>query len=146
MTPRRDREFDIGHPAPARGAVGPWRLAVALGGAFAVWSVQIGLGGALGGLACLDPEGARSWIGQEAALRALVALDVAAVALGVWAMAIALSNLRRTRREHAWHGGVMDAGEGRTRFLSVWGVWTSGLFLLAILFNAAVLLGRLPCP
>jgi hypothetical protein len=29
----------------------------------------------------------------------------------------------------------MEAGEGRSRFLSVWSIWTGVLFLLAIAFN-----------
>ena len=30
---------------------------------------------------------------------------------------------------------MMDAGEGRTRFLAIWGIWIGLVFMLAIAFN-----------
>lgn len=51
-------------------------------------------------------------------------------------LALAVRNLHRTGRESAGEsGGVMDAGEGRTRFLSIWGIWLGVVFILAIAFN-----------
>jgi hypothetical protein len=52
------------------------------------------------------------------------------------ATALAVRNLRRTGREHAdGSGGMMDAGEGRTRFLAIWGIWIGVVFMLGIAFN-----------
>jgi hypothetical protein len=44
--------------------------------------------------------------------------------------------LGRTVHEHKGRsGGVMDAGEGRTRFLAVWGIFISLVFFVATLAN-----------
>ena len=52
------------------------------------------------------------------------------------AIALAVSSLRETRDEHEDQAGSMlDAGEGRTRFLALWGLWMGVVFLLAIAFN-----------
>jgi hypothetical protein len=52
------------------------------------------------------------------------------------ATALAVRILRRTEAEDAGgSGGIMDAGEGRTRFLAIWGIWLGVVFMLAIVFN-----------
>jgi hypothetical protein len=66
----------------------------------------------------------------------LPAVNLAALIGAGLALALGVRNLRRTRHEHdAGSGGVMDAGEGRTRFLSIWGIWIGVLFIVAIAFN-----------
>ncbi len=133
--------FNIGHPAPGRGLVGPWRLAFPLLGGPLAWSLELSIGSGLAGIFCTAGGPVRSqtpaltWSEPAAIAVNLLALVVAAVAL--W---VAYSNLQRTGREQeARSGGVMDAGEGRTRFLSVWGVWISVLFFIATCFNTIFL-------
>jgi len=55
-------------------------------------------------------------------------------------LAVAFRAFRGTRGERKdSDGGVMDAGEGRTRFLAVWGIWIGVLFAIAIVFNTVSL-------
>ena len=45
-------------------------------------------------------------------------------------------HLGRTRHEHdARSGGGWTPARGRTRFISIWGIWIGVLFLVAIAFN-----------
>jgi hypothetical protein len=42
-------------------------------------------------------------------------------------------------------GGVMDADEGRTHFLAIWGIWLGVVFMLAIAFNMISVFWIGPC-
>ncbi|MGQ9366397.1 hypothetical protein [Azospirillum sp. ST 5-10] len=129
--------FDIGHPAPERHKAGPWLLFVTLFGAPLAWTLQLLVNSSIAGLACLTGTGARADVARWAwADPVIVAVNlVALVAAGV-AFLVALRSLRLTHGEEAHRsGGVMDAGEGRTRVLAIWGLWSSVLFFLAIAAN-----------
>ena len=126
--------FDTGHPAPDRGRVGLGVLMLALLGAPVAWSLQHLALYAVASVACSGElqgasGGAQDWLSWVLPLINLGALLVAglATALAAWI-------LRRTRHEYG-SGGVMDAGEGRTRFLAIWGIWLGVVFMLAIAFN-----------
>lgn len=131
----REPAFDVGHPAPDRGKVSLWLLFFGLGGAALAWSAQIGTISALADLGCRGGPfqtgtgwGAMQWL--------LVAVNVAALIVGALALWAAFRSLHRTGREAGMGSrGVMDSGEGRTRYLAIWGVWTGVLFLIAIGFN-----------
>jgi hypothetical protein len=67
-------------------------------------------------------------------------VNLAALLGATMMLALSVRNLRHTRQEHAdGAGGMTDAGEGRTRFLSIWGIWLGVVFMLAIAFNTIVL-------
>ena len=139
-------EFEIGHPAPhrARARTGP--LLFALGGAALGWALQFAIAASSSGLACREADGARlpeaGWAGAL-----MFGADILALALGLAALGLALAARRRTRAEtHPRAGDLMDAGEGRTRFLAVWGIWGGALFLLAIAVNAALAHWGMLCP
>lgn len=70
------------------------------------------------------------------ALRPLLwGIDVVAIAIGIAAGLVAWRSWHRTRQEA--QGGahtLIDAGEGRTRFLALCGMLASGGFLLALAF------------
>lgn len=125
--------YDVGHPAPHRGAIGAARMWFALLGGFAAWSVQLGTNATVTGLSCASPlRDARPMPGLDTVLPPVIGVTVAALAVSGLALFVALGNLRRTRHETAHESGdVMKAGEGRTRFLAVWSVWISILFLIA---------------
>lgn len=147
MTDSSSAGFDIGHPAPDRGRVSLAALLFGLAGAGIAWSLQLCLTTALFGIECTGPDGARLSDGPSAARVVALAVNLAAVAMAVGALAVGWLNLRHTRHEHgAESGDVMDAGEGRTRFLSVWGIWASALFLCAIVFNTISVLWSGLCP
>jgi hypothetical protein len=129
--------FDIGHPAPARGRIGLWTLFFGLGGAPLAWSLQLLAISSIAGVACIAGDRPKLSPPETAwANPALIAVNLAAVVAAAIAIAVSYRNLRRTDRELSdGSGGVMEAGEGRSRFLSVWSIWTGVLFLLAIAFN-----------
>ena len=99
------------------------------------WSAQLLILYAFASNACwpagIAPASAPAWTGWVLPLANVVGLAAAALAI-----LLSVRNLRRTRGEHEdQSGSMMDAGEGRTRFLSVWGLWAGLVFLLAIGFN-----------
>ena len=63
-----------------------------------------------------------------------------AIVISVASGATAVRSWLRTRDESAGSGHhLVDAGEGRTRFLAMFGILTSLLFLIATLFATAVI-------
>ena len=140
MAERNEAQFDIGHPAPDRGRVSLWPVFFGLLAAPVAWSLQLSANATVAGLACLTGAGS-----FETASISIVVVNLVALAIGLSAFGVSIACLRRTR--HLDHtGGVMEAGEGRSRFLSVWGIWTSVLFLLAIGANTISVFWRGLCP
>lgn len=120
----------IGHPAPDRGRVGRGLLAFALFAAPLAWTLQILAGPVFGSFACPPGEGA-DW-----AQAAMIAANLAALTLAAAGLVAARVCLGRTgRSETESFRGVLDAGEGRSRFLAVWGLFSGVLFVFAIAFN-----------
>jgi hypothetical protein len=137
LTPALERH----HPAPQRSAVGRRSLAFALLGAPTAWALQLTLGYGLAAHACFPgdlPLAAPVWTPVEPVL---AAISAAAFLLGLAAGWTALRNWRKVRHERPGsHRHLLEAGEGRTRFLAMWGLLTSLMFLLALLFTAFNLL------
>ena len=78
---------------------------------------------------------------------ATLVINLVALAIALLALAASIRSMRRSRDERVENsGGVMQAGEGRARFLAVWGIWTSVLFLIAISANTIAGLWRGLCP
>jgi hypothetical protein len=134
MAARNEATFDIGHPAPDRGRVGLGLLMLCLCAAPTLWSLQHLVLYAFASHYCSgDLVGsARAALGWVQWLLPLV--NVAALLGAGLALILSFRILRRTRHEYG-SGGVMDAGEGRTRFLAIWGIWLGVVFMLAIAFN-----------
>jgi hypothetical protein len=135
MTILEDAGIDIGHPAPHRDQIPNALLALGLVLAPLAWIAQLLILYGFAGNACwppgLAPAGAPAWTAWALPLANVVGLVAAALAI-----ALSYRNLRRSRREHEHQeGGMVDAGEGRTRFLALWGLWAGGVFLVAIAFN-----------
>ena len=127
--------FDVGHPAPHRDQIHHALLVLGLLLAPLAWGAQLLILYAFASNACwpagIAPAGAPAWTEWALPLANVIGLVAAALATG-----LSLRNLRRTRGEHEDQaGGMMDKGEGRTRFLSIWGLWAGLVFLLAIGFN-----------
>ena len=126
--------FHIGHPAPQRDEARPHQVLFTLLGAPAGWTAQLLFGFASTSYLCTGQAGIAVplWLKP-----AVIGLNVAALAIAAAALIVALALVRRTTHEHRQRsGGILDAGEGRTRFLAVWGVFTSIVFFVATLANS----------
>jgi hypothetical protein len=126
--------LDIGHPAPQRHQAYPLSLLFALLGPPTGWSVQLLFGFASTSYLCTG----RAEIAVPAWLSpAVIGLNFSALAIAVAALMVALSLVRRSAHEHRQRsGGILDAGEGRTRFLAAWSLFTSIVFFVATLANS----------
>lgn len=137
MADSRGAEFDVGHPAPDRGKVGLGLLMFAVLGAPAAWMLQLLVGSGIAGMVCLGPRGTALASAEAGwANPAMIAINLVALLVGILALLASFNILRRTGSEFAGgHDSVMEAGEGRSRYMGVWGIWTSLLFIFAIAFN-----------
>ena len=124
----------IGHPAPQRHQVRPLSLLFALLGAPAGWAVQLLFGFASTSYLCNGQArtAVPAWLAPT-----VIGLNFVALAIAVAALMVAMALVRRTTHEHRQRsGGILNASEGRTRFLAAWSVFTSIVFFVATLANS----------
>ena len=77
---------------------------------------------------------------------AVLAITVLAIAVAAAAAVFSFGLWRRTRAEAAGAASdLIEAGEGRTRFLSLWGAMSGAGFAIALLFSLIALFGVPPC-
>jgi hypothetical protein len=137
MAGEQGADFNVGHPAPDRGRIRPPVLAFGLFGAPVAWSAQLLANSAVAGIVCAAGDssaraaGGSSWLGP-----AMISINLFGLLVCAFALLAAWRSYRRTGTGSSnQHDAVMDAGEGRGRFLAIWAVWTAILFFLAIAFN-----------
>jgi len=125
------------HPAPHRARVGFPVLLFGAAAAPIFWLGQLMLDYSVSATACYGSDHPTT-ISSVTTLRAtLIAFDAIAVLAVIAGAAASLWAWRRTSAEKS--GGAshaLEAGEGRTRFLALWGLMSSLWFFGAILFNA----------
>ena len=125
------------HPSAHRRRVSGRVVAFGLLGAPAAWSPQLLVNAALDAHGCYPrdtPLDAPVWP-QAAAL--MGGLELVAVLLCVAALGCAWAAWRRTRDERPGSAHrLLEAGDGRSRFMALSGLLTSALFLLAVLLSA----------
>jgi hypothetical protein len=130
------------HPAPHRHRVSASLMLFAVTGAGAAWLIQLIVDYGLAAHRCfpadmpvLSPSVPGGWSYPFLLVLNLLAI-VTAVAAGIAARRI----WHRTKEEH---GGstrhLLAAGEGRTRFLAMWGQLAGLGFLVAILFDTVAI-------
>lgn len=130
--------ISIKHPAPHRHRVSLTALFFGLAAAPVAWNAQLLLSVALTAHACYPrdvPLGLPIW---SALWGILLAISALGVALAIAGALVSWRNWRLTFEEVA--GSVhqlLDAAEGRTRFLAMFGILTSLLFALGLLFATA---------
>jgi hypothetical protein len=133
MSDTGHKHLDTGHPAPGRHAIGLPLLGLTLTTAPAAWMTQLLFAFASTSYLCRPgyPGAAPNWL-----LPTLGILNFIALLAAMASLAIAVQLVRRTTHEHRDRsGGVLDAGEGRTRFLATWAAFISLVFIVAIFAN-----------
>ena len=128
---------DTAHPSPQRHRVS---LATLLFGACTAplfWLGQLMLGYAVSAFACYPGDHPQVLVATGPLRAALLAFDMVAIAATVAGGVVALWCLRQVRHEKgASKEAAMAIGEGRSRFMALWGVMSSMGFFCAILFGA----------
>ena len=134
------------HPSPHRDRVSPWAMWFCILGAPVAWSVQQLVNAPLFAHGCYPkdvPLASPIWTNAGG-----VALSVELIAMVVCVVAglVAWRNWGRTRAEKEGSGHhLMEAGDGRSRFMAMVGLICSGLFLLATIFATGLLYMVQPC-
>ena len=162
-------------PAPRRGQVSTIRIAVGLFGAPAAWLAQFSLSEPLAAHACYpyqEPLSAPIWQGFPVIL---AAISIACFAAALLSGFVAWSSWRQYKRKLAGEGrsgvnnsvdlssskpspageeayalkstvlNVIEAGEGRNRFLVKLSLMSSFIFIVAIILNICAVLLVPPC-
>jgi hypothetical protein len=130
--------YHVEHPAPDAGAVGLPLLFAGLLLPPLAWTIELFVDYGLASHACFPraqpllstpPGWGTVW-------STLLAVNIAALLVACVATFISFCIWRRTRGAvSSRQEELVEAGEGRTRFLAVWGIWTGVWFAIAILFN-----------
>jgi hypothetical protein len=138
------RGYEAEHPAPHAHRVGRGLLFLGVLLAPTAWAIQLVVNYGLASYVCFPQETPRfsPLPGWEGLRSALVIINVVALIAAVAGIALSFRNWRLSGAEaRGGHGKLLEAGEGRTRFLAVWGLWSGVWFLIAILFNTIALVG-----
>jgi hypothetical protein len=131
-------QVSIKHAAPHRHRVGLSALFFGLAAAPAAWNAQLLFSVGLSAHACYPRDVPLELPIWSNLWGALLGIGVAGIALAVLGGLVSFRNWRLTFDEApgaAHH--LLDAGEGRTRFLAMFGILTSFLFALGLLFATA---------
>ena len=134
------------HPAPAVRTVTPSALWFGLFGAPVAWSLQLLASYALVAHGCY-PDAEPMTIPVVPGLKTLVlGTGVAALVVALLAGGSAWRSWRATPQEHGGgHEALLEAGEGRTRFMALAGMLLGAVFALGIVMNVVPLLLLRPC-
>jgi hypothetical protein len=130
--------YGLPHPAPHAGAVGTGVLFAALLASPMAWTLQLLVNYGLASHACFPREAPHPTAipGWGWTWSASLAINLVALAVACAATVVAFRLWQRTSTEvHGDHDRLLEAGEGRTRFLAVWGIWAGVWFALSIAFN-----------
>jgi len=133
------------HPAPHRHRAS-WTLGFALVAAPLAWLVQTSANYGLSSHACYPADEPMHSLQAQWPWSVDLIITISAMLLACAAALIAFATWQRTRREATGDARkLIEAGEGRTRFLSMWGTMTGAGFTLALVFGLIALLGVPPC-
>lgn len=130
------------HPSPHRGNVSASLLFLGLFAGPVGWGVQLVANYSIASHACYP--GDRPLIGVPLPGHSIwivvFIINIVAACLALAGAALSYQHWRATRAEHAGSAlNAVEVGEGRSRFLALWGVMTGSGFFLAILFNTLAL-------
>ena len=131
------------HPAPHRHRVGIGTLLFCIIAPPAIWGLRLLVNYALTSRSCFPAElrHEASPPGLQWLWPTLTAFDAATIAVALVCAAISYQSWRRSREEaDSSAGELVELGEGRTRFMALWGGLVSILFCVAAVFDFAFLL------
>ena len=132
------------HPSPHRDRVSLGALIFGASAAPSFWIAQLLLSSACSGVLCGSNTNKAATIGMLQSL--FLAFDAVAVLAAVAGALVSYRCWRATHREHpGGTGHAVESGEGRSRFLALWGMLASIWFLFAIAFNAIASFVVPPC-
>jgi hypothetical protein len=130
------------HPAPHRHRISIRPLLLGLFGVPFLWGIRLVANYALANQFCFHGAARRyelpdtlGWIWPT-----MVAVDMLTILAGLATALVSYRNWRITAEERAAPNSLLiEIGEGRTRFLSLWGLLVSSLFILAAIFDLIAL-------
>ena len=129
------------HPAPERSKVSLWSLSFSLAAPPLAWSLQSIAGYGISSEACYPGDTPRNVPLFSGMWDLLLVLNVAALVIGVIAISVAYRNWNATRAETDGDSrNLIERGEGRTRFVAMWGLLLGSGFVLATVFSSVALL------
>jgi hypothetical protein len=139
-------DLSLESPAPRRNRVSMIRTGLGLFGAPVAWLAQFSLSEPLAAHACYPsqtPLSAPIWEGLPVIL---AAISIACFATALLSGFIAWTSWRQfERKPDGDEGKIIEAGEGRYRFLLKLSLMSSFIFIVAILFNICAVLLVPPC-
>lgn len=122
------------HPSPARARVGLAALVFGAAAAPFFWNLHLLASVAVTSHACFpgrEPLAAPIWNVWWIAF----ALAVSGILAGIAALLVSVRSWRETRGEKpGFADQLVSTGDGRTRFVAMCGILTSGLFIVALGF------------
>lgn len=130
------------HPAPHRHRIDIRPLLLGLFGVPLLWGLRLVANFAMASHFCFPGAARRyalpdtlGWIWPT-----MVGIDVLTILAGLATALVSYRNWRITADETAGPRSMLiEIGEGRTRFLSVWGMLVASLFILAAVFDLIAL-------
>ncbi len=126
---------DQAHPAPHRGHVSLALLALALFGTPSIWGLRLVLKYGIDSYFCFPGETRHNvlpgWVWPS-----LLGIDLLTILVAAAAALISFRYWQLTREELAARRATLsEIGEGRTRFLSLWGLMIGVGFVIAVGFD-----------
>jgi hypothetical protein len=136
---------DTANPAPQEDRVGFWPLMFGACAAPIAWLGQVMLGYGVTAYACYPADHPLNRT-PAPLFMALIVFDAAALAICIAAGVVSWWAWRRTRNEkEGGHRRALHTGEGRARFMALWGIMSSLWFFGAIIFNVIASVTVPPC-
>jgi hypothetical protein len=131
-------QISIKHSAPHRYRVGLTALFFGLVAAPVAWNAQLLFSVALSAHACYPRDVPLTLPIWSSLWRILLAIGLVGIVLAIAGGLVSWRNWRVTFEEAAGSAHhLLNSGEGRTRFLAMFGILTSFLFALGVLFATA---------